>query len=144
MTPVHSSVTLSPLLASLDHILLPYLFSSGFPHVHISQNSVLFSTLFSFHTLSLGSAIYTCSLISKLNTEDFAQWFTLHIMQTSPVNMARPELLTVPKLALCVLLTTEDGVTSILSLKSETKDYRDSYTLSSHIQSPTKSHSCTF
>lgn len=118
-------MTLSPSLASLDHVLLPTLFcgSSGFPHV-ISQNSVLFSTLFSCHTLSLGSLIYTCNLMSKLNTEDFAQRFTLHIMQVSPVNMSRPELPTFPKLALCELLITADGTTSILWLNPETKVYR--------------------
>lgn len=113
----------------------PVLFcgSSGFSHVRISQNSVLFSTLFSFHTLFLGSPIYTCSLTSKLNTDDFAQWLILHIMQTSSINMSRPELLTFPKLALCVFLITADGTTSILSLKPETKVYRLLHSPLSHL-----------
>lgn len=101
----------------------------GFSHVHISQNSVLFPTLFSFHTLPLGSSIYTYSLISKLNTVDFAQWFILHIMQASPISMSKPEF-TFPKLVLSVFFTTADGTTSILPLKLETKDYILALTLS--------------
>lgn len=52
------------------------------------QNSVLSLNFLSFHTLSLGHPIYTCSLICKLNTDDFAQWFTLDAKQTFPINVS--------------------------------------------------------
>lgn len=122
-----------PLLPWLHQVMFSYpvLFYPfyGFSHVHISQNSVLFPNLFSFHTLSLGSSIYTYSLISKLNTVDFAQWFILHIMQASAISMSKPES-TFPKLVLSVFFITADGTTSILSLKLETKDYMLTLTLS--------------
>lgn len=109
---------------------LSFFWNFWLSHVCISQNTVLFSTLFSFHTLSLDSPIYTCGLISKLNTDDFAQWFTLRIMQTSPINMSRREFLTFPKQAPQVFLITADGTASILSLKPETKDSVYTLTLS--------------
>ena len=50
--------------------------------------------------------------MSKLNTDDCAQWSTLDAMQTSPINTYKPELLTFPKLALSVFFITVKGTAS--------------------------------
>lgn len=116
---VHSLVLSLP-WTSLDPAVpsCPFYGSAGFSHVHIFQNAVIFHSLFSFHTLSLGYPTYTCSVLSKLNIDDFAQWFTLNVKQTSPISLSKPELFIFSKLALSIFLIIDNGTAPISLLKT--------------------------